>query len=94
MCPYDKKPTHAMTTFAESWAFLSELKQQLEAASYDVRPLPETTFRSGRRKYECLFFDKSNSLISRRFAMSLTSKKTGKDYYVVSRTEPARHIAM
>ena len=79
--------------FQLKWAFPSELKQQLEAASYDVRPLPET-FRSGRRKYECLFFDKSSSLISRRFAMSLTSKKTGKDYYVVSRTEPARHIAM
>ena len=78
-----------MTTFAESWAFPSEIKQQLEAASYDIRPLPQT-FRSGRAKYEALFFDKGNALISRRFAMSLTSKKSGKDYYVVSRS-PAVH---
>ena len=71
--------------FQLKWAFPSELKQQLEAASYDIRPLPQP-FRSGRAKFECLFFDKGNALISRRFAMSLTSKKSGKDYYVVSRS--------
>ena len=74
-----------MSSFAESWAFPSELKLLLEAASYDIRPLPEK-FRSGRAKFECLFFDNGNALISRRFAMSLTSKKSGKDYYVVSRS--------
>ena len=74
-----------MTSFAESWAFGSELKQQLGAASYDIRPLPEK-FRSGRPKFECLFFDRDNALISRRFAMELVSKKTGKKYHVVSRS--------
>jgi len=74
-----------MSTFAESWAFPTELKQQLGAGSYDIRPLPEK-FRSGRPKFECLFFDRDNAMICRRVAMSLTSKKSGKDYYVVSRT--------
>ena len=74
-----------MTSFAESWCFPSELKQQLEAANYDIRPLQEK-FRSGRQKFECLFYDKGNALICRRIAMSLTSKKSGKDYYVVSRS--------
>ena len=74
-----------MTTFAESWAFPSELKQQLEAATYDIRQLPEK-FRSGRPKFECLFFDRGNALICRRIAMELTSKKTGKPYHMVSRS--------
>ena len=74
-----------MSTFAESWQFPSEAKEQLGAASYDIRPLQET-FRSGRAKFEVLFFDRGNVLISRRFAMSLTSKKSGKDYFVVSRS--------
>ena len=74
-----------MTSFAESWAFGSELKQQLGAASYDIRPLPEK-FRSGRPKFECLFFDQDHALICRRIAMELTSKKTGKPYHMVSRS--------
>ena len=73
-----------MSSFVESWAFGSELKQQLGADSYDIRPLPEK-FRSGRQKFECLFFDRDNALICRRFAMELTSKKTGKPYHMVSR---------
>ena len=77
--------THRMTSFAESWCFPSELKQQLEAASYDIRQLPEK-FRSGRPKFEALFFDKANVLISRRIAMELMSKKTGKPYHMVSRS--------
>ena len=74
-----------MSSFRESWAFPSELKEQLGAAGYDIRQLPEK-FRSGRQKFECLFYDRDNALISRRFAMTLTSKKSGKDYHVVSRS--------
>ena len=70
--------------FQLKWAFPSELKQQLEAASYDIRPTPEN-FRSGRPKYQCLFFDKANKVLGSRAAMELTSKKTGKNYHVVSR---------
>ena len=75
-------------TFNESWGFPSEIKTQLGAASFDLRPLPDN-FRSGRQKWECLFFDKDNKLISRRVAMPLTSKKTGKPYHVCAREEPA-----
>ena len=74
-----------MSSFADNWAFASELKQELGAASYDIRLLPEK-FRSGRPKFECLFFDKGNSLISRRIAMELTSKRSGKPYHMVSRS--------
>ena len=75
-------------TFNESWGFPSEIKTQLGAASFDLRPLPDN-FRSGRQKWECLFFSEDRKLISRRVAMPLTSKKTGKPYHVCAREEPA-----
>ena len=75
-------------TFEQQWGFPSDIKNELGAASFDVRPLPEN-FRSGRPKWECLFFSKDNKLISRRIAMQLTSKKTGKPYHVCAREEPA-----
>ena len=75
-------------SFSAQWGFPSEIKTQLGAASFDLRPLPDN-FRSGRQKWECLFFDKDNKLISRRVAMPLTSKKTGKPYHVCAREEPA-----
>jgi hypothetical protein len=80
-------------SFGASWGFASEIKKELAAASYDVRPLPEK-FRSGRPKWECLFFSKDEKLISRRVAMQLTSKKTGKPYHVCAREEviPPRAI--
>jgi hypothetical protein len=74
-------------SFETSWGFPSEIKNELKAASYDVRPLP-TTFRSGRPKWEALFFDKDNKLLSRRIAMELISKKTNKSYHVCAREEP------
>ena len=80
-------------TFEQQWGFPSEIKTQLGAASYDVRPLPEK-FRSGRQRWECLFFAKDNKLVSRRMAMQLTSMKTGKPYHVCAREEntPPRTI--
>ena len=73
-------------TFEQQWGFPSDIKTQLGAASFDLRPLPES-FRSGRPKWECLFFSKDNKLMSRRIAMQLVSKKTGKDYHVCAREE-------
>ena len=73
-------------TFESSWGFPSDIKKELDAASFDVRPLPEK-FRSGRQKWECLFFGKGDELISRRVAMQLTSKKTNKPYHVCAREE-------
>jgi hypothetical protein len=75
-------------TFEQQWGFPSEIKTQLGAASYDVRPLPEK-FRSGRQRWECLFFGKGNELISRRVAMQLISKKTNRPYHVCAREEAA-----
>ena len=75
-------------TFEQQWGFPSEIKTQLGAASFDLRPLPES-FRSGRPKWECLFFSKDNKLMSRRVAMQLVSKKTNKTYHVCAREEAA-----
>ncbi len=75
-------------TFEQQWGFPSEIKKELDAASFDLRPLPES-FRSGRPKWECLFFGKDNKLISRRVAMQLVSKKTNKPYHVCAREEAA-----
>ena len=56
-------------------------------ASYELRILPDN-FRSGRPKWECLFFTADRKLVSRRLAMELESKRTGKKYHVCARTEP------
>jgi hypothetical protein len=75
-------------TFQEQWAFPSEIKAELGAASYDVRPLAEN-FKSGRAKWEAVFFAADRSLLSRRTAMALTSRRTGAVYYVCAREESA-----
>lgn len=75
-------------TFEESWAYPIEVKKTLGAASYDIRPTPEN-FRSGRAKWEALFFSGDRKLISRRTAMELTSKRTNTKYVVCQREESA-----
>ena len=80
-----------MTSFEESWGFPAELKQALGASGYDINPTPDC-FRSGRPKFECVFFTGAGHnrlVIERREAMSLISKKTGKPYHVVSRKPEA-----
>ena len=73
------------TDFQSQWAYPSEIKTQICAAYYELRPLPDN-FRSGRPKTECLFFSADRKLVSRH--MELVSKKTGKPYHVCARTEP------
>ena len=78
-------------SFAENWTFPTELKKELGASSYTITPLPpHEVFRSGRPKFEALFLDRGGKVLSRRLAMELVSKKTGKPYHVVSRVEPQR----
>ena len=81
------------TDFLAQWGYPSEIKTQLGAASYELRPLPDN-YRSGRPKWECLFFTSDRKLVSRRLAMELESKRTGKKYHVCARTEstPQRTI--
>ena len=74
--------------FQSQWGYISEIKTEIGAAYYEIRPLPDN-YRSGRPKMECLFFSADRKLVSRRMAMELMSKKTGKPYRVVARNEPA-----
>ena len=76
------------TDFMSQWGYPSEIKTEIGAAYYELRPLPDN-FRSGRPKWECLFFSSDRKLVSRRMAMELVSKKTGKPYRVCARNEPA-----
>lgn len=75
-------------TFQEQWTFPSEVKRQLGAASFEVRPIPEH-FKSGRPKVEVIFLDASKRLVSRRIGMELVSKRTGTKYYVCEAEEPS-----
>ena len=85
--------------FESSWGFCSELKDQLSADGYEVN-LTQEKFKSGRAKYEALFFrgrGASRQVIIRRDAMELVSKNSGKPYFVASRHEqkapkPKRHV--
>ena len=74
--------------FLSQWGYPSEIKTEIGAAYYELRPLPDN-FRSGRPKMEALFFSADRKLVSRRLAMELTNKKTGKPYHVCARNEPA-----
>ena len=74
--------------FQSQWGYPSEIKSELGAAYYELRHLPDT-FHSGRPKMECLFVSADRKLVSRRLAMELTSKKTGKPYRICARNEPA-----
>ena len=75
------------TDFLAQRGHPSEIKTDLGAASYELRILPDN-FRSGRPKWECLFFSAEKNLVSRRLTMELMSKRTNKKYHVCARTEP------
>ena len=72
--------------FLSQWGYPSEIKTEIGAAYYELRPLPDN-FRSGRPKWECLFFSADRKLVSRRLAMELISKKTNKPYRVCARND-------
>ena len=76
------------TDFMSQWGYPSEIKTEIGAAYYELRPLADN-FHSGRPKWECLFFSADRKLVSHRTAMELISKKTNKPYRVCARNEPA-----
>ena len=86
--------------FESSWGFCSALKDQLSADGFEVN-LTQEKFKSGRAKYEAIFFrgrGASRQVLTRRDAMELVSKNSGKPYFVASRHEqkapkPKRHSA-
>ena len=75
--------------FESSWGFCSALKDQLSADGFEVN-LTQEKFKSGRAKYEAIFFrgrGASRQVITKRDAMELISKNSGKPYFVASRHE-------
>lgn len=77
------------SSFSEAWGFPSDLKSELGADSYEIDPTG-SYYKSGRPKYEATFMRGEQATeIARRDAMLLTSKKTGRTYFVVSRHAPA-----
>ena len=72
-------------TFQESWVFASEIKDEVGACMYDIAQYPGT-FRSGRPRWMCTYYDVNRKVVARRIGMSLTSKK-GVEYKVFSREE-------
>ena len=86
--------------FESSWGFCSALKTELSADGYEVN-LTQEKFKSGRPKYVAIFFKgrgPERQVITRRDAMELISKNSGKPYFVASKHEqkapkPKRHVA-
>ena len=78
--------TTTTNDFQHDWGFAGDVRDSIDgAAYYSIRPTTER-FRSGRPKFECTFTAASgNSVIERRPAMELISKRTGKPYHVVRR---------
>ena len=78
-------------TFRETWGYPNEvLKTIPDAVRYDVRPIPGC-YKSGRQKYQATFVSSDNKkVVGRREAMSLTSKRSGQQYYVCKRADPSK----
>ena len=72
-------------SFQESWAFASEIKDEVGACLYDIAQYPGT-FRSGRPRWMATYYDVNRRVVARRIGMSLTSKKNI-EYKVFSREE-------
>jgi hypothetical protein len=71
--------------FQTDWGFPADVRDSIDGAIYyNIRQTSEN-FRSGRPKCVCCFTAKDNSVIERRDAMELISKRTGKPYHVVRR---------
>lgn len=80
-------------TFQQDWGFPSEVKATIpDAAYYGTDPVPGT-YKSGRAKFETTFLSKDRKVVARRPAMELTSKKTGKPYFVCRRAEDGWNAA-
>jgi len=83
------------TQFSKQWPFVSIVKDQLGASSYDTRlsqPLREFK-SSGRAIYVTRFYTREKVLIESRDSMQLTSKKNGQDYFVCSSKSAAAATA-
>ena len=78
-------------TFREEWGYPNEVVKSIPgAARFEVYPVPGA-YRSGRPRFEAVFMTADcKKVISKREAMSLTSKKTGKPYHVCRRHEDWR----
>ena len=69
-------------TFQLDWGFPSEVRQTIPGcAYYGTEPVPGN-YKSGRPKFETTFLSMDRKVVARRPAMELTSKKTGKPYFV------------
>ena len=75
--------------FNEVWGFPQDIIKTIQTATrYEVLP-SELKYSSGRDKFVCFFYDKSNKMLAKHLAMQLVSKKTNKNYFVVM-LEPMR----
>ena len=77
--------------FRKTWGFPNEIKASIPgAARYEVRPIPGC-YKSGRQRFEATFVNTDNKkVVGRREAMSLTSKRSGQQYYVCKRADPSK----
>jgi hypothetical protein len=75
------------TEFAASWTFVNNIKDELNASSYDIKPVPGGKFRSGRPKLMAHFYARNKALITSRLGMELVSKRTGMPYQVFARKD-------
>ena len=73
-------------TFRQEWSYPNEVIKTIPgAARFEVYPV-SGAYKSGRPKYEAVFMSADcKKVISKREAMSLTSKLTGKPYHMCRR---------
>ena len=78
----ERKITHDKK-FTEIWGFAQDIMRTIpNAVKYNV-VATDQNFNSGRQKFVCSFYNKNHDLLERHLAMSLFSKKNGKQYYSI-----------
>ena len=80
--PVEHKITHDKK-FTEIWGFAQDIMRTISnATKYNV-VATDLSFNSGRQKFICSFYNKNHDLLEKHLAMSLFSKKNGKQYYSI-----------
>ena len=78
----ENKITHDKK-FTEIWGFAQDIMRTIpNAVKYNV-VATDLSFNSGRQKFICSFYNKNHDLLEKHLAMSLFSKKNGKQYYSI-----------
>ena len=73
-------------TFSEAWQFPSKVEREIKGCAYSETKSTPDKFKSGRVLFKTTFYGADSRTITTRTSMQLTSKRTGRPYFVCETT--------